>query len=101
MKKNPINIKDFKLIGDNVLVKSIIITEKKGVIVPTTYETKPELGEVISVGEGRFFENGHQEPLRVKKGDIVYFNKYSTNKFNIDGEELYVLREEDILGYIR
>lgn len=92
MKKNPLNIKDFKLLNDNVLVKSILVTEKKGVIVPTTYDTKPELGEVISVGS-------KVEELLPK--DIVYFNKYSSTKFNVDGEEYYVLRFDDVVGYKR
>ena len=100
-KNKQINIKDFKILYDNVLVKALPITEKRGVIVPTTNETKPELGEVVSVGEGRFFDNGHLEPLRVKVGDIIYFNQYITTKFNIDGETYYMLREEDCMGYIR
>lgn len=102
MKKNqPLNIKDFSILYDNILCKSIVITEKKGVIIPKTYETKPELGEVISVGSGRVFENGETRPLLVKIGDIVYFNKYTTTKFNVDGDEYYVLKEEDVVGYKR
>lgn len=93
MKKNQqFNIKDFKLLHDNVLVKSILITEKRGVIVPTTYETKPELGEVVSFGD---------KIDTLKIGDVVYFNKYSTIKFNVDGSEYFVLRFEDAIGYKR
>lgn len=99
--KQPNNIKDFKILHDNILVRSLVITEKDGVIVPTTYDTKPELGKVISVGDGRVFDNGHKEPLRVKVGDTIYFNKYSTTKFNVNGEEYFVVREEDVIGYIR
>src|SRR3990167_10104264 len=96
-----IKIEDFNILYDNILVKAVPITEKRGVIIPSTNETKPELGEVILVGEGRFFDNGHLEPLRIKVGDIIYFNQYSTTKFNIDGETYYMLREEDCMGYIR
>lgn len=94
-------ISDFNILYDNVLVKSITIKEKNGVIVPTTYETKPEFGEVVAVGEGKLIENGNRVPLTVKVKDIVYFNKYSTTKFNFDGTDYYLVREEDIVSYMR
>ena len=99
--KLPTNIKEFKVLYDNVVVTPIDITQKRGVIIPTTSDTKAELGEVVSVGEGRIFDNGVIEPLRLKVGDLVYFNKYSTTKFNIDGTEYLVIREEDCIAYKR
>mgnify|MGYP001575259050 CR=1 FL=1 len=100
-KTKNIDIKKFHILYDNVFVRGIDIEEKDGIIKPAQYEDKPEIGEVISVGEGRIFDNGTIVPLKVQPGDIVYFNKYSTTKFNFDGSDWYAVREEDILGYIR
>lgn len=103
MKKqnNNLNIKDFNIIYDNIFVKGISIEEKDGIYRPSQYDDKPELGEVILVGEGRIFDNGTIIPLKVQVGDKIYFNKYSTTKFNIDGEDYYVVREEDVIAYVR
>lgn len=95
------DITKFKLLYDNILVKAIEIEESGGVIRPNQYEDKPELGEVVSVGEGRIFDTGVIEPLRLKVGDSVYFNKYSTTKFNVNGTDYYIIREEDCIGYNR
>jgi len=96
-----IDIKKFVILYDNVFVKGINIEEKDGILKPDSYEDKPELGEVINVGEGRIFDNGVIVPLRVQIGDIVYFNKYSSTKFNFDGNDYFVVREEDVTGYLR
>lgn len=103
MKKkiNNHTIEDFNILNDNVLIKSIVVTERKGVIIPETYETKPELGTVEKIGTGRLLESGSREDLTVAIGDIVYFNKYSTTKFSFNGDDFYVVREEDIVAYIR
>ena len=100
-KKNNIDITKFNILYDNVFVKGVEIKERDGIIKPSSYEDKPELGEVIKVGEGRIFDNGTIVPLKVKIGDTVYFNKYSTTKFNFDGVDYFVVREEDVVGYIR
>lgn len=94
-------ITDFKILYDNVLVKGIEIKEKDGVLLASSYEDKPEFGEVVSVGEGRIFDTGEVVQLKVKKGDMVYFNKYSSTKLNVDGNDYFVVHEEDIVGYIR
>lgn len=94
-------IDDINVLYDNILVKSLIITEKNGVIVPQTYETKPEAGEVVAVGEGRLFDDGDIQPLKVKVGDIVLFNKYLSTKHNLSGQDYYLIREEDVIAYIR
>lgn len=100
-RKGNLDITAFNILYDNVFVKGIEIEERDGIIVPASYEDKPEIGLVIKVGEGRIFDNGNVIPLKVKEGDTVYFNKYSSVKFNFDGEDYFVVREEDIVGYIR
>lgn len=99
-KKLP-KITDFKLLYDNVLVRALVVREKRGVIVAIGSDNKPEIGEVVSIGSGRLLDNGESIPLNVKVKDIVYFNKYLSTKFNFDGEDFYVLREEDIVAYKR
>lgn len=94
-------ITDFTILYDNVLVKGIEIEERDGIIKPAQYDDKPELGKVIAVGNGRIFDTGAVVPLQVQVDDTVYFNKYSHIKFNFDGEDYYVVREEDIVGFIR
>ena len=98
-KKN--NLEKFNVLHDNVLIQSIVIAEKKGVFIPQTYETKPDLGKVLKVGEGRILESGTLLPTQIKKGDIVYFNEHLTTKFDIDGEVYLIVREEDIVLYKR
>lgn len=96
-----LKITDFNVMYDNIFVRGIDVQEKDGIITPSNYEDKPELGEVLAVGEGRVFDNGNIVPLKVKVGDLVYFNMYSTTKFNLDGEDFYVVREEDVVAYVR
>lgn len=101
-KKQPkLDITQFNVLYDNVFVKGIEIEERDGIVKPAQYDDKPELGIVIKVGTGRLFDNGELIPLAVKEGDTVYFNKYSTVKFNFDGQDYFVVREDDIVGYLR
>jgi chaperonin GroES len=103
-KKRTLSPEDFELLYDNILVKAIdmeTIDDKTGLIRSQGYEDKPEVGKVINVGEGRIFDNGTVVPLRIKKGDTVYWNKYSSVKIRLGTEDYYLLREEDIQGYIR
>lgn len=100
-KGSNLDITKFNVLYDNVFVKGIELEERDGIVKPAQYDDKPELGVVIKVGMGRLFENGEIVPLAVKEGDTVYFNKYSTVKFNFDGNDYYVVREEDIVGYLR
>jgi chaperonin GroES len=85
-----------KLMYDNVLIKPIFIDEIDGVKQPAQYEDKAEYGEVIAVGEGRILEDGNILPLKVKKGDKVYFEKYSALKVHNLGKDFVIIREEDI-----
>lgn len=96
-----IDVSKFNILYDNVFVKGIRVEERDGIIKPAQYDDKPELGEVIKVGNGKLLDNGTVIPLSVKPGDTVYFNKYSTVKFNVDGSDFYVVRQEDIVAYLR
>ncbi len=92
-----------KPLYDRVVVKPAEEAEEKtpsGIIIPDTAKEKPSEGEVIAVGEGRLLENGEIKPLKVKVGDKVIYSKYAGNEFVVDGEELIVLREDDILAVI-
>lgn len=98
-KNKDYSIEDFNILYDNVLVRAIEIEEVGGMVRPQQYDDKPEIAEVIKVGEGRIFDNGTIIPLKVKPGQVVFFNKYSVTKFNSDGNDYYIVREEDIIAY--
>jgi chaperonin GroES len=85
---------------DRVLVKRIDEESKTkgGIIIPDTAKEKPQEGKVIAVGRGKVTDDGTLQALDVKKGDRVLFNKYSGNEVTVDGEELLIMREEDILA---
>jgi chaperonin GroES len=85
---------------DRILVKRIDeeAKTKGGIIIPDTAKEKPQEGKVIAVGKGKVTDDGKLQPLDVKKGDRVLFNKYSGNEVNIDGEEHLIIREDDILA---
>jgi chaperonin GroES len=87
---------------DRVIVKRIEEDQKTkgGIIIPDTAKEKPQMGEVIAAGPGRRNEDGNMVPLDVKKGDKVLFSKYAGNDIKIDGEELLIMKEDDILGVI-
>ena len=87
---------------DRVLVRRSSEEEKSkgGIIIPDTAKEKPIQGLVISVGQGRACDDGKVKPLDVKKGDQVLFGKYSGTEIKINGEELLMMREEDILGVV-
>ena len=75
-------------------------TSPGGIVIPDSATEKPVRGEVIAVGNGKILENGDKRPLDVKVGDRVLFGKYSGTEVKMSGEELLVLREEDIMGVI-
>src|SRR3972149_5589426 len=90
-------------LGDRVLVKPISpeTKTKSGIIIPETADKeKPDQGEVVAVGAGRF-EDGKLIPMRVAPGDTVIFSKYSPDEIKVEGEEYYILREENILAIIK
>ena len=85
---------------DRVVVKPLEAETKTkgGILLPDTAKEKPQEGEIIAVGDGKLLDNGSVAPLKVKVGDKVLYGKYSGNEFTTkDGEELLIVREEDIL----
>jgi len=87
---------------DRILVQRIEEEEKTkgGIIIPDTAKEKPQMGKVIAVGGGKKTEDGKVIPLDVKKGDKVLFSKYGGTEVKIEGEELLIMREDDILGVV-
>jgi chaperonin GroES len=87
---------------DRVLIKRVEEEQKTkgGIIIPDTAKEKPAEGKVVAVGSGRILEDGKVRALDVKKGDRVLFGKYSGTEVKVDGDELIIMREEDILGII-
>ena len=92
----------FKPLHDRVLVRRIEQDEKTkgGIIIPDTAKEKPMEGEIIAVGSGHKAEDGTVTPLDVKAGDRVLFGKWSGTEVTLDGEELLIMKESDILGII-
>ena len=87
---------------DRVIVKRLDEEKKtaSGIVIPDTAAEKPDQGEVMSVGKGKLTEEGDLVPLDVKVGDRVLFGKYSGQTVRLSGDELLVMREEDILGVV-
>jgi chaperonin GroES len=87
---------------DRVLVRRVDEEEKTstGIIIPDTAKEKPMQGEVLSVGPGARGDDGKIHKLDVKKGDRILFGKWSGTEFKIDGEELLIMKESDIMGVI-
>lgn len=71
-----------------------------GIVIPDSATEKPSRGEVLAVGNGKILESGDKRPLDIKVGDSVLFGKYSGTEVKIDGEELLVMREEDIMAVV-
>ena len=92
----------FRPLHDRVVVRRIEEDERTrgGIIIPDTAKEKPMQGEVIAVGPGARDEQGKLVPLEVKKGDKVLFGKWSGTEVKINGEELLIMKESDILGII-
>jgi chaperonin GroES len=87
---------------DRVIVKRIEEGEqvRGGIIIPDSAKEKPQEGEVVAVGTGKYKDDGTRQPLDVKQGDRVLFGKYSGSEIKIDGEELLIMREDEILGIL-
>jgi chaperonin GroES len=87
---------------DRILVRRIDEGEtvRGGIIIPDTAKEKPQEGEVIAVGKGKKNEEGKVFPLDVQEGDRILFGKYSGTEIRIDGEELLIMREEEVLGIL-
>jgi chaperonin GroES len=92
----------FKPLHDRVVVKRVESEEKTkgGLIIPDSAKEKPAEGEVVAVGEGARKDSGELIPMSVKAGDRILFGKWSGTEVTLDGEELLIMKESDILGII-
>ncbi|MFQ3622571.1 MAG: co-chaperone GroES [Acetobacteraceae bacterium] len=92
----------FRPLHDRVVVKRVTAEEKTagGIIIPDTAKEKPMEGEIVAVGPGARNEKGELVPLEVKEGDRVLFGKWSGTEVKIDGEDLLIMKESDIMGII-
>jgi len=92
----------FRPLHDRVVVRRLEGEEKTkgGIIIPDTAKEKPQEGQVVAVGTGARDEAGKLAPLDVKKGDRILFGKWSGTEVKIDGEELLIMKESDIMGVI-
>ncbi|MGZ0186873.1 MAG: co-chaperone GroES [Alphaproteobacteria bacterium] len=93
---------NFRPLHDRVLVRRVTQDEKSagGIIIPDAAQEKPQEGEVVSVGGGRISDDGSVHPLDVSAGDMILFGKWSGTEVKIDGEELLIMKESDVLGII-
>lgn len=92
-----------KPLHDRVIVRRIednVNQTAGGLFIPDSAKEKPQEGEVIAAGDGKYKENGERQSLDVKAGDRVLFGKYSGSEIKIDGEEFLIMREDEILGII-
>ena len=87
---------------DRIIVQRIEESEQRvgGIIIPDTAKEKPQQGKVVAVGNGRIEKDGKVIPLDVKAGDTVLFGKYAGQEIKIEGEEVLIIREEEVLGVI-
>ena len=92
----------FRPLGDRVLVKRVEEESKTkgGIIIPDTAKEKPQEGKVISVGPGARDDSGKIQPLDVKAGDTILFGKYSGQTVKVDGKEVLVMREDDVMAVV-
>jgi chaperonin GroES len=90
-------------LADRVLIEPISFEEKtkSGIVLPDTVEKeRPEQGKVVAIGSGKTLKDGSQQPVEIKKGDIVLFSKYGPTEFKINEKDYLIAKEEDILAII-
>ncbi|MFN7065757.1 MAG: co-chaperone GroES [Aquificaceae bacterium] len=88
---------------DKIVVKRLEEQEQRtasGIIIPDTAKEKPQVGEVVAVGEGKLLQNGQQVPPKVKPGNKVVFNKYAGTEVELDGEKYLIMSEDEVLAII-
>ncbi len=92
----------FRPLGDRVVVRRVAEDQKTpgGIIIPDTAQEKPQEGQIVSVGPGALDESGKRIVPEVKAGDFVLFGKWSGTEVKIDGEELLIMKESDIMGIL-
>ncbi len=89
-------------LGDKILIKRVEAETKtkSGIVLPDSAKEKPKRGKILSVGDGKRLDTGERAPLSVKKGDEVIFASYAGTEIKLDGEELMILGEDDILAVV-
>ena len=92
----------FRPLHDRVLVRRVAQEEKTagGIIIPDTAKEKPMEGEVVAVGDGARTEDGRIQPMAVKAGDRILFGKWSGTEIKLDGQDLLIMKESDVLGVL-
>ena len=92
----------FHPLGDRVLIKRVEEEAKTrgGIIIPDTAKEKPQEGEVVAIGPGAWDDDGKRVPMDVKPGDFILFGKWSGSEVKIDGEDLLIMKQSDILGLV-
>ena len=93
---------NFRPLHDRVLVRRVTAEEKTagGIIIPDTAKEKPQEGEVVAVGPGTLNDKGELRPLDVKAGDRILFGKWSGTEVRLEGEELLIMKESDVMGIL-
>ncbi|MBQ7151868.1 MAG: co-chaperone GroES [Synergistaceae bacterium] len=94
---------NLKPLGDRILVKVLndeLKKSKGGIVLPDTAKEKPTEGKVLAVGTGKILDNGQKQPVEVKVGDRIIFSKYAGTEVKVDGEELVIFSERDVLAII-
>ena len=89
-------------LGEKVLLKRLEAEEKTkgGIVLPDTAKEKPQKGTVLAVGDGKLLEDGKRAPMSVKKGDLVLYARYGGTEIKVDGKELLIMRESDVLAKV-
>lgn len=89
-------------LGEKVLVQRLEAEDRTagGIVLPDTAKEKPKRGTVLSIGDGRLLDTGKRQPLQVKKGDQVLFSSYAGTEVKVDGEEMIIMDEGDILAIL-
>jgi chaperonin GroES len=92
-----------KPLHDRIVVRRMEEEEKTagGIIIPDTAKEKPQQGKVVAAGDGKFKDNAGRIPLEVKEGDRILFSKYAGTDIKIEGEELLIMREDDVLAVVQ
>jgi chaperonin GroES len=90
-------------LGDRVVIQPTPREEmtKSGIVLPDTAKEKPQEGKILAAGPGRLTDEGKREPMDVKEGDVVLYAKYAGTEFKIDGEELLIVSQKDILAIVK
>jgi chaperonin GroES len=91
-----------KPLGDRIVVKALEAEEKTsgGIILPDSAKEKPQMGEVVAVGPGKMLDNGKLAPMDVKVGDKVAYTKWGGTEIKVGGQDLMILKQDDILGVV-